>query len=228
MTISVLVPWRGGCPHRERAWDYVQQLWAATHPDWQVVQGTCPTDEWIKAHAVADALRRADGDTLVVADADVWADDLDQAVEQLDGHPWAVPHLHVHRLRPEGVDHVLGGGHWIEAPLEHRGTYVGHEGGGITILRRELYERVPLDPRFVGWGQEDDSWALALRTLAGRPWRGHGVLWHLWHPPQPRLERKVGNLEGQRLWLRYREANQAGDPAWMASIVAEHVGQRAR
>lgn len=223
--VSVLVPWRGGDDHRERAWAWLADRWAAEYPDWQVAVGTCSTDEWRKALAVDDALQRADGEMLVLADADVWIDPgaLDRAVAELDDHPWVVPHHHVKRLSPHGTDTVLAGATWIEAGLEHRGCYVGHEGGGMVVLRRETYETCPLDPRFAGWGQEDDAWALALRTLVGRPWRGRADLWHLWHEPQPRLERKVGSMDGQRLWLRYRGLAEAGDHATMRALVAEGV-----
>lgn len=222
MTVSVVIPWRGGDPQRERVWAWLVERWAAVHPGWQVVLGEHDDGgPWRKAAAVADGLAVADGELLVVADADVWADDLEDAVAQLDEHPWVVPHHHVKRLSSAGTDQVLAGGRWVEAPLEHRGCYVGHEGGGIVVLRRDLYEEVPLDPRFAGWGQEDDSWALALRTIAGRPWRGGTDLWHLWHPPQPRLERKVGSMESQRLWLRYRHHAERRDVAAMRALIEE-------
>lgn len=223
MTVAVIVPWRGGCPYREQAWAWLLQRWKTAHPDWQVVLGRHVTGPWVKALAVAGGLDRTDADTLVVADADVWVDGLDLAVAALEEHQWAVPHRDVHRLSFEGTTAVLAGTPFTEAPLEHRGRYTGHAGGGIVVLRRATYEAVPLDARFAGWGQEDDSWALALHLLAGRPWRGTEPLWHLWHPSQPRLERKVGSMESQRLWLRYRHLGETSDVAAMQALVSEGV-----
>jgi len=40
--------------------------------------------------------------------------------------------------------------------------YPGYPGGGITVLPRSTYTEVPLDLRYEGWGQEDESWAHAL------------------------------------------------------------------
>lgn len=103
----------------------------------------------------------------------------------------------------------------------------------MTVLPRALYERVPLDPRFAGWGQEDGSWADALTALAGPPWRGDHPkqplhpMWHLWHPPQERTfpagrsaSRAIGSAEGLALRQRYRAAARAG-PGAMAALLAE-------
>jgi len=76
-------------------------------------------------------------------------------------------------------------------------------------LRRDLYEQVPIDPRFVGWGQEDQAWHLALRRIAGMGVRGRADLWHLWHPPQPRLSRQTGSETSAELLHRYQRANTA-------------------
>jgi hypothetical protein len=79
-----------------------------------------------------------------------------------------------------------------------------------------------MDSRFVGWGQEDESWAYALQTLAGQPWRGAADLFHLWHPTPPRVERRRGSIEGWRLMKRYRKARGEG-PEAMRELLAHAV-----
>lgn len=221
-TVSVLVPWRPDGADRDLAWVYVSQWWAANHPDWQVATGSCPEGPWRKALAVADALSRANGDLLAICDADVVCDGIDAAVQAVvDGAPWAIPHRKVRRLTRSASQAV-----YVGAPLEHRlgglaqQPYGGYEGGGMTVLRRETYERVPLDPRFAGWGQEDEAWALSLRVLTGKPWRGRSDLWHLWHEPQPRLNRYVGSRPSQALLVRYQRAAKGG-PDEMRRLLAE-------
>jgi hypothetical protein len=91
----------------------------------------------------------------------------------------------------------------------------------MTVLTRETYEQVPLDRRFAGWGQEDESWALALTCLTGAPWRGDAPLWHLWHPPQDRASRRWGSGASRALWARYCQA--AADPDAMRALLAEGV-----
>lgn len=208
MSVAVLVPWGGTCPHRRAAWIHVRAWYAQTFPSWRVLRGDCP-EEWSKAEAVARAYQQAGNpDVLVVADADCLVPGLSLAVRKVEsGAPWAVPHLLVHRLSREATRQVLSGHNPATLSGRHRYAqrpYRGYEGGGVTVLRREVYEQVPLDPRFRGWGQEDESWAHALRTLHGKPWRGSSHLWHLWHPEPGRMNRRTGSEASKRLWQQYR------------------------
>jgi hypothetical protein len=221
--VSVLVPWRDSDPMRAAAWDHIRGLWEVEHPDWQLVAGEAPEGPWCKAAAVADALTRAQAPILVVADADVWCDGVGKAVDQVvGGAPWAVPHWRVLRLTANASADVLREGRW---PTERTSfTYAerprpGNPGGGIVVLTRDLYQRAPLDPRFRGWGQEDDAWCLALRALGGREWRGTADLWHLYHPPQSRMSRAAGNAAGMNLYRRYLRVGR--NPARVAALLAE-------
>lgn len=223
MTVSVLVPYRADNGPRDRAWAYVRARWKHTYPGWQVVEGNCPDGPWVKALAVADALTRADGDILVIADADVVVERVDAAVVAVQqGSPWAIPHRGVYRLTPAATDAVLAGGPLPSlmgrlGPDVVQRSYTGITGGGMVVLPRALYRRVPLDPRFAGWGGEDLSWGTALQVTSGPPWRGAGPLWHLWHPPQPRAS-AVGSPEAQALHGRYRAA---ATPSRMWALLAE-------
>lgn len=220
MTVSVLVPWRPDGGHRDQAWAWVRRWWAALRPDWQIVTGTCRDGPWVKATAVADALSEAGGDILVIADADVICHGVDLAVEAVErGAPWAVPHGKVYRLTELATAAVLDGNRpGSVAGSTTQPPYLGLCGGGIAALPRAVYEQVPLDPRFVGWGGEDESWALALNTLAGKPWRGTAPLYHLWHEPQERLNRHVGSASSRALQVRYQYASQDGPDAMRALL----------
>lgn len=201
MTVSVVVPRAGDCPHRERAWQWIRRRYG----DVEIVEGWGDPDRWSKADAVADALERATGDLLVVADADVWSEQLEPIITAVaDGAPWGTPHTHVRRLTEIGTIRFMAGER-EEAPTEEE--HFAQVGGGIVVLPRATYERIPLDPRFIGWGGEDKSWARALRLLAGPPARQHAALWHLWHPPQPRLTRTVGSAANVTLAGRYADAS---------------------
>jgi hypothetical protein len=214
--IAVVVPWASGCTHRERALTYVVQRWASERLP--VVLGHSSAERWSKGLAVADALRRTDASLLVIADADVWTDGVFDAIQRVrSGSPWAVPHRMVHRLTPEATESVLRGRWFDESLPAAEPPYPGFAGGGMVVLPRSVYERVPLDPRFVGWGQEDESWATALRTLVGRPWRGSARMYHLWHPPQERRNRRYGNINSVNLWRKYRAAS--GRPRLMDKLL---------
>jgi hypothetical protein len=215
VSVAVVVPFTPGEYWRNRAWEAVQGHYAAHHPGWQLVTGTCD-GAWVKALAVADALTKTDADTLVVADADVWTspEALQEAVEQAQTHSCAIPHEAVHRL-DEPATLAFYTGHWL--PSYDRKPYVGIVGGGICVVRRDLYETCPMDPRFRGWGGEDVSWGLALWTLHGRWWRGHADLWHLYHPTA-----RVGNVGGPESGMLATAYSRAFNrPDRMRAIIEE-------
>lgn len=209
---AVIIPWLGGCPHRTRALEWVRK-----HYPWpvRVAHGLQP---WVKAEAVNPAVRASRAEVIVIADADVWCAGLPEAVEAVkDGAPWAIPHRQVRRLSRETTARLIEtdtiGDDLIQRP------YTGVLGGGYVVARRETLLEIPLDPRFVGWGQEDVSHGLALLTLAGAPWRGRADLIHLYHPPQDRMTRKYGTPAGRALYRRYLKAKH--DPEAMRALIRE-------
>jgi hypothetical protein len=205
--VEVIVPFESECRHRASAWSWVRERYRTTWPTWRVaVASRASSSAWCKADAVMPAVERAEpGAICVVADADVWCPDIDPAVHAVAiGRPWAVPHHRVYRLTPECSVAVRAGARLEPGRVDvEQKPYVGRFGGGIVVARRETILEVPLDPRFTGWGQEDLSWALALRTLAGRPWRGEAPLFHFWHPVQRRQSRRWGSAKSRRLHARY-------------------------
>lgn len=217
--VSVLVPARLDRERRD-LWEFLRPRWEKL--GYEIVEGSC-VGPWCKAKAVADALSRASGRILVIADADVWCDGVPQAVARVKaGAGWAIPHYLVRRLTLPATMTVLATGDWptrrVTTTYAQR-PYPGRPGGGIVVLSRESYGKVPMDPRFVGWGQEDESWALALGTMLGRSWRGTADLWHMWHNPAPRQSRVFGSSESQQLHRRYVTASR--QPKRMAALLAE-------
>lgn len=211
--MPVLIPWRGGDADRERALEWVLNRHQGA--DVAVFNG----HPWCKARAVMPALRRMPDDIVVVADADVWCEGIESAIRAVTCGVanWAIPHKTVHRLSREGTDALLAGAEW-SGKLDRR-PYKGIFGGGIVVAHRDTFLEVPLDARFTGWGQEDESWGIALSTLAGLPWRGEADLIHLWHPPMPRMGGRRGNPEGWELYKRYATAR--GKPDEMRDLIFE-------
>lgn len=216
--ISVLIPFGGDCEWRARALEWTRSRYAVL--GWEVLVGDGNVDEWRKADAVQDALRRAHGDILVIADGDCWCDDLEVSVAAVEADAaWSVPFLHVHRLNQAATEQVYAGAE-LNTKLEiDRATYRGVMGGGVVVIHRDVYEQIPMDRRFVDWGGEDDCWGWALRTIVGEPERCDGPLWHLWHPLAKPADGRYANEASVVLAERYEAAWQ--DPAAMRTIIEE-------
>lgn len=219
MTAAVLVPWRPGDPHRARNWAWCRHRWDIA--GLQVIEGADEGGEFSRTQAILDARARTDADVLVVADADVWCDDL--GLDQLDTG-WAIPHL-VHRLSEPSTRQLLDGHpDWRTLPLsadnpQDQKPYRVHPAGTLLTLTAATFDAAPPDSRFVGWGQEDDAWAAALAGLVGPPRRTTADVVHLWHPPQARRSRRVGNTANQTLARRYRDARRS--PERMRALIEE-------
>src|SRR5690349_13470827 len=143
-SVEVIVPFRGRCPHRERAW-----AWCRKRYTWPVTLAEGPSGAWCKARATMPAVEDSCASIVVLADADVWSDGIGEAIAAVAaGAAWAQPHRGVHRLTEEGTEALLRGDSWEDQPLTQP-AYRGTEGGGIVVMRRETALEVPLDPRFV-------------------------------------------------------------------------------
>jgi len=186
---------------------------------------------WCKGAAAQNGVDQTSGDVLVIADGDVWCDGMLDAIDAVaGGAPWAVPHLLLHRLTEAATASVLAG-----VP-PHPGMplavltkpYKGFLGGGVVVLRRDVWDECPIDVRFLDWGHDDESWAVALGHLYGPPRRFDSTLWHLWHPPQERITWGLGSLDNKALYERYHHASRNPDRSAMRSLIAEGKAQLAQ
>lgn len=220
MTVEVVMSWRDhGCEYRRRNLQWVLRQWSTT--GWPVrTFGADDGHGWCRANDVTPLVESSSADTIICADADCWTDGIYEAVAAVEaGAAWAVPHLMVCRLSEAASERVLAG-EPPEAQTEFaERPYKGHPAGTLFVIQRDVYLETPLDRRFVEWGQEDDAANLAWTLLYGAPWRGKAPLHHLWHPPQPRRSRGIGNDANLALYRRYKTARN--DPGRMRALIAE-------
>ena len=208
MTTAVLVPFRGGEPHRDRNWSWVRSRYEQSGFD--VIVGTTDAEGFSRTQGILNAREQSDAEVFIVADADVWTDPaaLLGGVSQARASGWAVPNRLLHRLSEESTWRVLAGEDWHGLPLstdnDHDSKpYCVNPGGTLLVVTADAFDTAPPDPRFVGWGQEDDAWATALRRLVGPEWRGSADIVHLWHPAESRRSREVGSVDNVALRRRY-------------------------
>lgn len=216
MNVSVVILTGGDCPHRTAALQWVSDRYMAEHPGWELVYASGDTPAgYSRSQAIIAGAHLASGDLLVISDSDVWCDPAEALTRTVE-HGWAVPHTLIHRLSRESTELVLAGADWRGLPLstdnaQDSRPYKGNASGTLLTIRRDVLAEVPPDARFVGWGQEDEAWGDALRTLVGPPWRGERDLVHLWHPPQPRRSRTTGSSHSRALRRRYLNATRSPD-----------------
>lgn len=224
MTVSVVIPVGGNCPHRAVALRWVTDRYRTEHPDWEIVTASGDTPGgFSRSQGILKAARQASGAVLLVADGDVWCDATNATQAAVEAG-WAIPHRLLHRLSAESTELVLAGADWRGLPLstdnpQDSRPHAASPTGAMVAIRRDVLLDVPPDPRFVGWGQEDQAYAYALRCLVGQPWTGSEDMVHLWHPPQPRRSRVVGSDAGKQLKRRYQAARP--DPAVMRALIEE-------
>lgn len=223
MSAVVVMPWSPVDADRDAALRYVHGRLAGD--GWPVLVGGGSSDVWCKAEAVGTVLAQAepmvrDDTVLVVHDADVVVDlgALRQAVAAVEaGAGWAMPHGAVHRLTQAATQAFYETGQLGPSPELQRWPYIGVEGGGVAVMLRSTYDAVPLDRRFVGWGDEDQSWGWALGTLVGAPWRSDAPLYHLFHPHASPGARWSPRLESHKLRRAYRAYR--GDAGRMRALL---------
>lgn len=219
MSACVLIPFDGDSGWRDAAYAYMLRTLAG----WPISRGAYATNS--KGMAVAEAADRAgDADVFVVHDADVVVAPatLTRCITAVgEGAPWAMPHRTVHRLTAGATTAVYDGAriedqqHQLDRPVYH-----GKVGGGVTVLHRRVWDDCPMDPRFLGWGGEDEAWGMALHTLHGAPFRPESMdqrLWHLWHPHPAPGQRFPVSAECRALFSAYRRA--VGRPDTMRSLL---------
>lgn len=219
MTVEVVMSWRPGDPRREANLRWVLARWSLA--GWPVtLTGMENEGPWCRAADVTPAVEASSADIIIVADADCWTDGIHDAVAAVEqGAAWAVPHWMMCRLNEAASDKVLAGGSPEVQDEYAERPYKGLAAGTLFVLRRDTYLDCPLDPRFVGWGQEDQAMRFALDGLHGPHWRGTQNLYHLWHEPQPRRSRGEGNAANVALYRKFKAARN--NPVRLRALVDE-------
>lgn len=232
MQVALLVPFRFGEEvARDYAWAAVRSWYLSQHRGVRIYVGTChPSEPWSKGLAVRRAFRRSREPVVVVADADVVVSPaalIDSVTAVLDqAAAWSQPHSIVYRLSRETTVAFAAGTLGEVRPLSNqlleRRAHQAAAGGGIIVCARDAFDAVGgIDPRFIGWGGEDISFARALGTITGPPDQGVAPMWHLWHPRQPIRRGGRASEASEELAARYMLA--AGKIDEMRGLVEEHA-----
>ena len=204
-------------PSRQRIFDFWRLWWASTG----IPIFACDAGEpWSKARSINLASECAsEWDVAMIADADaiVPLDQLQRCLSFVTRTGVAAwPFTRYRRLTAEGTEEVLAG-RTLSESITIRPFKT--DDGGLVIVPRRVWDSFGgLDPRFVGWGGEDNMLAVACRTMGGRMERTKGLGYHLWHEPARRWDDPAWPAV-QTLRQRYRAVD--GKPAAFLALRAE-------
>lgn len=199
--VSVIIPISLNDEPRAQAFHWIKKYYEKMFPEVELCIGVSNEKPFSKAKAINEAVKKSKGEILVIADADLFFDPslLKEAIQNLENRAWVIPFRTVLNISPESTKELLNlEPQWpIPINLETRARpYAAN--GGINIVPRQHFEKVGgFDERFVGWGGEDDAFAVSLNNLCGYVKRLNGVLYHLWHP-----RNNMGNYGANRKLLR--------------------------
>lgn len=181
-----------------------------------------------RAKAINNGVAKAGGDMILIADADVvmFPEQIHAAVGQIrfdDTIGWVLPYVNYHELGTASSAELLARdpAHDPSAFIVPSATYPDSTASLAVISLRNFERSGGFDERFIGWGPEDQAWALAVTTLCGPVKRlaGRDCI-HIWHPvTQPT---RIGNPhypESVRLWDKYKTAS--GNPEAMRELVRQ-------
>lgn len=227
------MPYRYENRSRDRAYKWVEERW------FQWMASSLPIEEIIvigdhggrgdpfsRGVARNRAFSAAVGDAIIIADADTFVPlkSIVTALVHLDnGAPWVLPYDVYWNLDQATTERVLrhSPSHFSMDGIfqyEHR---IEGSTAGTLIMRPAAFQAVGgYDERFVGWGYEDNAFALALDTLVGPHATVQGSAYHLWHPRNEGDNFSQPFIDPNRaLYERYRLA--ATSPNAMISLVEE-------
>lgn len=251
--ISLLIPFSMEDRHSIRtvAFRWLLEYWKYELPDAEVIVGHSRGKIFCKGEALNNAARKANGDVLVIIDADTYIEGsvitqcADRILEELDNHLWFVPYRHLYRLNKDITNLIVHSNpaNPLRIPTPPPPEYLddngnkssyGHRYGAmIMIIPRQALEVLGcFDERFKGWGGEDIAFLRALDTLYGKHKTTDNDVLHLWHPflgKDYMTRRWEGQRKGfgqanQKLAQRYHKAT--GNPAQMRALVDEGCKKR--
>lgn len=184
---SVLIPWRGGDPQRERVWGFIRSQWdvLADKHGLEIVVGE-PTDMYGPfncSSALNNAYRASTRDNLIMFGADCLPDEeaIFEAAARLDrGEPWVPVFKETDYFNKDTTDLILAGED-IDSHDPDPEFHVPFQTGVIALKRYAYYNAGGFDERFIGWGAEDSAFRLTLYRLYGDSEPVNRTLRCLWH-----------------------------------------------
>lgn len=206
--IVVLMPWRPTkhrIPHFELVTSHLSGL------GWPIITADSGDYPFSSARSYNKAAEEAgDWKVAVLHEADVWVrlNQIHEAVDMVD--PLTYAYNRVTSLNAYGSNLFHQGLRgFSDSQVERRLGPTGRmTPGGVRVVTRELWDTVGgFDPRFIGWGGEDNHFRMKCRqATGGQAPRVAGMLYQLWHPRPANDPYFARTAENMRLWKSLKRA----------------------
>lgn len=223
---SILIPFQGGDPHRERIFDWLCRYYRLNFPEAELVIGEDDTKQVNRSRMRNDAFQKASTDILVYIDADglVKPCDLRAAIDKVKNGAAMVQMETVSWLNKESTFKIIDGKPYWREILPGEIYATERVLGEFFALTRSTHEKVHgWDERFQGWGGEDQAFRYAVMALAGKIEKLPSTVYHIWHPRTVNETPKHKQFKYNRE-LRDRYVSAENDKKRMLSIIAERTG----
>lgn len=190
MKLSVIVPWfDSGDPFRRRSMHWLMRRYRALLPEVEFTWGAADTSVEFNRSATRNFLvENSSGDVLFITDADtIFHVDQVRAAYKLieEGVPWVIPYAlgKYYNLTQETTARILANDPYLVVPEPLTWIHKLDSWAGLLMVTRSAFNQVGgYDPRFRGWGYEDNAFRAALDIHVGPHQRTEHYALHLWHP----------------------------------------------
>lgn len=189
--LSIVIPWRAGTNEwRLRSFDWIISRYRALYPGAELILADGGGPEFNRSTFINYGVSQATRDVVLIADADTisYSEFVGRGLELLDaGAPWVIPYGDADYYNSDQVsaERILASDPTtFVTPDQITWEHKLKSWSGQVMIRREDFESVGgFDPRFRGWGYEDNAFVAACDTLLGDHVRvPDGWTIHIWHP----------------------------------------------
>lgn len=182
MDVSVLIPWRGGDPQRERVFEYVLAQWAKV-PVQVCVGEDDPGGPFNCSRAQNRAFKQADRKFLYMVGADTLPDRnsvffAQNLLSEPLHCPWLPVFAETSYYSQESTNRILLGADPADEPMDYTLPFCT---GPVALTRAAYVATGGMDERFSGWGYEDAAFRQTLAGLFGAPPALPSAARCLWH-----------------------------------------------